>query len=227
MHQEKRDGIPTPLRSVFEFNERIWLTFYKATRTDRVSQTPPARGTKARENGDVGLDDDDISDWKMTVLTPLGTRTPAEIQITLDELKTLPRTEYVNQFKCIEGWSEVVSFSGVKFIDFLNHFHLGTHSGRAIDMNHPEDLYSHVGLQTPDGEYYVSVDMKSMLGEQTLLAYEMNGEPLTLEHGAPLRLAIPTKYGVKNLKRIGKIQFADNKLPDYWGEKGYDWFIGL
>ena len=69
--------------------------------------------------------------------------------------------------------------------------------------------------------------MKSMLSPQTLLAYEMNGAPLSLANGAPLRLAISNKYGVKNLKRIGVIRFADSKFPDYWGEKGYDWFIGL
>ena len=84
-----------------------------------------------------------------------------------------------------------------------------------------------MGLETPDGQYYVSIDMKSMLSPQTLLAYEMNGFPLTGDHGAPLRLVIPNKYGVKSLKRVGKIIFSDEKLPDYWGEQGYDWFIGL
>jgi hypothetical protein len=227
IHQEKIDGVPKPLRAVFEFNEKLWMALFNPAKVDKISTPAPKNGKDSRVNGSYGLDSNDISNWKMIVATPLGPRTPHEMSFTLEDLKRLPRTEYVNQFKCIEGWSEVISFSGVKFIDFLNHYHLGTHSGNPIDLKHPEDLFSNVGLETPDGEYYVSVDMKSMLGDQTLLAYEMNGEPLTLEHGAPLRLAIPTKYGVKNLKRIGRIQFADNKLPDYWGEEGYDWFIGL
>ena len=69
--------------------------------------------------------------------------------------------------------------------------------------------------------------MKSALNPQTLLAYEQNGEPLTVAHGAPLRLYIPNKYGVKSLKRIGTITFSDTRPRDYWHEDGYDWFIGL
>jgi DMSO/TMAO reductase YedYZ molybdopterin-dependent catalytic subunit len=62
---------------------------------------------------------------------------------------------------------------------------------------------------------------------QTLLCYEMNGEALTEPHGAPLRLVIPTKYGIKNLKRIGKIFYSQERPRDYWAELGYDWYAGL
>lgn len=62
---------------------------------------------------------------------------------------------------------------------------------------------------------------------QTLLAYEMNGQPLTNDHGAPLRLIIPVKYGIKNLKRIGKITFSDSRPKDYWAENGYDYDSGF
>ena len=64
-------------------------------------------------------------------------------------------------------------------------------------------------METPGRGYYVSLDMPSALHPQTLLAYEMNGAPLTWQHGAPLRLAIPVKYGVKNIKRIGTIRVHD------------------
>ena len=82
-------------------------------------------------------------------------------------------------------------------------------------------------MNTPDGVYYVSVDMPSALHPQTLLAWEMNGEPLTEEHGAPLRLVIPVKYGIKNIKRIGRIEYTDTRPKDYWEERGYDWYAGL
>jgi DMSO/TMAO reductase YedYZ molybdopterin-dependent catalytic subunit len=62
---------------------------------------------------------------------------------------------------------------------------------------------------------------------QTLLAWEHNGKPLELNHGAPLRLAIPVKYGIKNIKRIGSIQYTNTRPGDYWYEEGYDWFAGL
>ena len=61
---------------------------------------------------------------------------------------------------------------------------------------------------------------------QTLLAYELNGQPLTIEHGAPLRIASPLKYGIKQIKRIGRIEFTDERPKDYWGEQGYDWYSG-
>jgi DMSO/TMAO reductase YedYZ molybdopterin-dependent catalytic subunit len=62
---------------------------------------------------------------------------------------------------------------------------------------------------------------------QTLLAYERNGKPLEPEHGAPLRLVIPVKYGIKNIKNIGLIRYTRDKPRDYWAEEGYDWFAGL
>ena len=55
---------------------------------------------------------------------------------------------------------------------------------------------------------------------------DANGQPLTLGHGAPLRLVCPLKYGVKSIKRIGAIQFTDQRPADYWAERGYDWFLG-
>ncbi len=82
-------------------------------------------------------------------------------------------------------------------------------------------------MSTPDEEYYVGLDMKSTMHPQTLLAWELNGEPLNADHGAPLRLVIPVKYGIKNIKRIGTIRLTDKQPADYWAENGYDWFAGL
>jgi DMSO/TMAO reductase YedYZ molybdopterin-dependent catalytic subunit len=82
-------------------------------------------------------------------------------------------------------------------------------------------------MATPDEDYYVGLDIKSALHPQTLLAYERNGQPLEWEHGAPLRLIIPVKYGIKNIKRIGLIRYTDDRPDDYWSEEGYDWFAGL
>ena len=125
----------------------------------------------------------------------------------------IERSETSTELKCIEGWSEDMSFAGVKFSDFMNAFNLKSRP--------------YVGLVSSDGEYYVSIDLESMLHKQTLLAYEMNGLPLLPANGAPLRLIIPVKYGIKSLKRIGKIFFSDQRPPDYWAERGYDWYAGL
>jgi DMSO/TMAO reductase YedYZ molybdopterin-dependent catalytic subunit len=89
-----------------------------------------------------------------------------------------------------------------------------------------DDLLDYVALETRDRECYVGLDMASALHPQTLLCYEMDGRPLTPEHGAPLRLVIPVKNGIKNLKRIGTIRFTDAGPADYWAERGYDWYSG-
>jgi DMSO/TMAO reductase YedYZ molybdopterin-dependent catalytic subunit len=109
-----------------------------------------------------------------------------------------------------------------------------TLSGNPPDVHKkPEDLVPYVGMTTPptddapEGGYYVGLDMPSARHAQTMLCYEMNGKPLTAEHGAPLRLVIPVKYGIKNIKRIGRIIYTDKKPKDYWAEQGYDWFAGL
>ena len=85
----------------------------------------------------------------------------------------------------------------------------------------------YVELETPDKKYYVGIDMPSAIHPQTILAYEMNDKPLEPQHGSPLRLVIPVKYGIKNLKRIGKIAFSETRPPDYWAERGYDYYAGF
>jgi DMSO/TMAO reductase YedYZ molybdopterin-dependent catalytic subunit len=104
---------------------------------------------------------------------------------------------------------------------------LAARNGRPADpISGAKDLLDYTALETPDREYYVGLDMASALHPQTLLCYEMDGRPLTLEHGAPLRLVIPVKYGIKNLKRIGTVRFTDARPADYWAEQGYDWYAG-
>ena len=100
------------------------------------------------------------------------------------------------------------------------HVHLDT---SVLDGAGPGDAWP---LVTPDEEYYVGLDMHSAIHPQTLLCYEINGQPLSLAHGAPLRLVTPLKYGIKHLKRIGTIAFADQRPADYWAEQGYDWDAG-
>lgn len=221
------NNIPGVLRRVFEFNEKIGHSLLARDRTENVNVKIP-KGKKPRVNGIIGLYGD-YDNWELTLIStqPSG-MAPREMKLKLDDIKSMPKKEFNAEFRCIEGWSEFMSFGGTSFRDFLVQYKQGTRSGAAPDWeNNPDDLYKYVGLETPDGQYYVSIDMKSMLNPNTLLAYEQNGSPLEDDNGAPLRLYIPNKYGVKNLKRIGKITFADQPLRDYWGENGYDLFIGL
>ena len=139
------------------------------------------------------------------------------LKITLDEIKKLPKIEFAFNFKCIEGWSQITHWGGVRLVDFLKAYNLTD-----------ESAMKYLGLATPDKEYYVGIDMPSALHPQTILCYELNGKPLPMNQGYPLRLIIPVKYGVKSLKRIGYMYFDNKRTPDYWADvKGYDYFSGL
>jgi hypothetical protein len=138
--------------------------------------------------------------------------------LTMEDILRLPRHELVTQFKCIEGWSQIVHWAGARMADFLDAYPPALASGKE-----PRFVY----METPDGDYYVGYDMKVCRHPQTLLVTEMMGAPLTQFHGAPLRLHTPTKYGYKQIKRIGLISYSDTRPDDYWTKLGYDWYAGL
>jgi len=218
------DEIPWPFRKVLETNEQLARDYF---RTRRLAPTFSSdRIGEDRANGDYGLDDDlDVESWRLKVQGPGAQGQAAELR--LEEIQKLPRFEMTTEFKCIEGWSVVVQWAGARFTDFMRAFPPKMMDGSPLSPDQPEDLPPYVSMETPDGEYYVGLEIESMLHPQTMLCYERNGAPLTPDHGAPLRLVIPVKYGVKNLKRIGTIRYSSLRPADYWAERGYDWYIGL
>jgi DMSO/TMAO reductase YedYZ molybdopterin-dependent catalytic subunit len=142
----------------------------------------------------------------------------AGLLLTLEDILKLPHHELVTQFKCIEGWSQIVHWAGVRMADLLDAYPPALVNGRE-----PKYVY----METPNGDYYTGYDMDICRHQQTLLVTEMMGEPLTQYHGAPLRLHMPTKYGYKQIKRIGLISYTNDKPDDYWTKLGYDWYAGL
>ncbi|XZF12919.1 molybdopterin-dependent oxidoreductase [Chitinophagaceae bacterium MMS25-I14] len=212
-HQPKTaQGVQHPLRAVLDKNEGI---FRKIFSNNHLAKTyPHSQAAKhVRVNGNIGLGNDfDTAGWRLHVV-----RAPGDtLSVSLSELRQLPKTEIIFDFKCIEGWSQVTHWGGIKFSDFLQKYNL---TGKSS--------LKYVGLSTPDNAYYVGIDMPSAMHPQTLLCYEMNGQPLPMNQGFPLRLIIPVKYGIKSLKRIGTMFFSDTRPRDYWAEKGYDYYSGL
>ncbi|MGI9596036.1 MAG: molybdopterin-dependent oxidoreductase [Acidimicrobiales bacterium] len=201
------------LRAGHEFNETLWRGLSRDGATaptfDRSESSMP------RVNGRHGLDDEiDLAGWELTVLGPDGRTLGTN---TLGDIQALPKYEMTVEHKCVEGWSHIVTWGGARFSDFAALYPAAS-GANSTDF---------VSLETPDSRYYVGIDMPSMLNPQMLLAYELEGEPLTSEHGAPLRLATPNKYGIKCIKRIGTIEFTNEQPTDYWYERGYDWYAQL
>lgn len=203
--------LPGPLRTVNRLTDQFWNSVFRDN--GKAPETPPATG-RVRVNGYVGMNAFVSPDWKLQINSP-GLSAP--VFMTLDEIKSLPAVTESFEFKCIEGWSENVTARGVKFSDFMNHF----------AQQDGFSKYAFALLTTINGGYYVSMDMRSLLHPQTLLCYEMNGRTLLLENGYPLRLITPVKYGVKNIKQLGSIDFGFSPPADYWAEQGYGEYLGL
>jgi len=132
---------------------------------------------------------------------------------TLPELYALqPQISQVTRHICVEGWSAIGKWSGVRFSDFLKRI--------GADLT-----AKYVGFKCAD-KYYTSIDMPTALHPQTLLAFRFADQILPVPFGFPMKLRIPTKLGFKNPKHIVAI-FVTNDYPGgYWEDQGYNWFSG-
>jgi len=194
-------GAHKPLRRALNKSELFFRNFFS---NNHLVKTYPKSmaAKKVRQNTNIGSDSKlDADNWRLQVKKLSG----EVLLITIDQIKALPKTDLVFDFKCVEGWDQIQHWGGVRFVDFVEHFGL-----------QPETKLNYVGMETD-----------SAMHPQTILAYEVNDMPLPVGHGAPLRLIIPVKYGIKNLKRIGSINFSNHRPHDYWAEQGYDYYSGL
>jgi DMSO/TMAO reductase YedYZ molybdopterin-dependent catalytic subunit len=133
---------------------------------------------------------------------------------TLAQVQALPRRVQNTRHVCVEGWDVIGRFGGARLSDFLRLIGADP-TAKFITVNCADD-------------YYESLDMPTALHPQTLLCYEMYDQPLRREHGAPLRLTIPTKIGYKQAKYLTelKVTHVIDKVG-YWEDQGYSWFYGL
>jgi hypothetical protein len=209
------NNVPWPQRRVLDLNGKLWHSYLDHSHT--MPTFPESEIGFLKANGDHGLDEEDDQgnppEWEGFQLEMPGVN---NMMLQLADVQSLPRQQMVTKFCCIEGWSVVQKWTGARFSDFAKKF--------LPPGTSPTD---YVYMATDGEDYFVGLDMKSALHPQTLLAWEQNDKPLTYEHGAPLRLVIPVKYGIKNIKRIGLMRFTNQKPRDFWHEQGYDWFAGL
>ncbi len=131
---------------------------------------------------------------------------------TLPELYALPQVSQVTRHICVEGWSAIGKWSGVRFSEFLQRV--------GADLS-----AKYVGFKCVD-DYSTSIDMATALHPQTVLAFRFADRILPPKYGFPMKLRIPTKLGFKNPKHIAAI-FVSNQYPGgYWEDRGYNWFSG-
>ena len=130
--------------------------------------------------------------------------------------------EQITRLVCVEGWSAIAWWAGLRFDDLLRAYPPMSQAKWAR-------IESSVNLGpwgNPD-PYFVSLDLETARHPQTLLATHLNGKPLTVEHGAPLRLVAPVKLGLKNIKAITRITYTKDEPADYWAKRGYSRYDGI
>ena len=128
-NQPKDNGVPGPLRAVLNGNENLFSNFIFSPDNISKAYSPSDATPKVRVNGDAGLSDNfNAAAWKLQVVKKPGDT----MFITLDEIKTLPKTQVIFDFKCIEGWSQVTRWGGVKFSDFVSKYHLDGTGGHEV-----------------------------------------------------------------------------------------------
>lgn len=137
------------------------------------------------------------------------------LSLNLADIYKMPLTSMVVRLVCVEGWAAIVQWGGVRLRDLLT-------------LAQPLPTAKYVYFKSADG-YYESWDLASSVHPQTLLAYQMNGQDLPAENGAPLRLAAPIKLGYKQSKWVTEVVVTSQLLPKrgYWEDLGYEWFGGL
>jgi DMSO/TMAO reductase YedYZ molybdopterin-dependent catalytic subunit len=153
---------------------------------------------------------DDPSAWLLEV----GGLVERPRSLSLEDIQREAPLTYTVKHHCVEGWSAIATWTGVPF-----------HVVAAMVRVRPTARY--VRFDSFDAGYYNGWDLESALHPQTILAYGFNGEGLTPDHGAPLRLYAPHKLGYKLTKYLTRITFTDERPGGYWEDQGYPWYGGV
>ncbi len=187
---------------------RLFRSGHLAPTFDDSELTPFARfPINGYDVDDPGVDFDN---WTLTVSGAV--RKPGDY--TLAQIQTLPKFRQNTRHVCIEGWDVIGRFGGARLADFLQ-------------MIGADPAARFITVQCAD-DYYESLDMATARHPQSLLCYEMYDQPLTREHGAPLRLNIPTKIGYKQAKYLTDLKVSHVlEKAGYWEDQGYSEFYGL
>jgi DMSO/TMAO reductase YedYZ molybdopterin-dependent catalytic subunit len=148
-------------------------------------------------------------------------------KFTLAELKALPSRTQITRHDCVEGWSAIGKWKGARLSALLDV--VKPRADARYVMFYCADPMAQDGTDL----YYESIDFDDARHEQTILAYELNGQPLPVPNGAPLRLRVERQLGYKHAKFVTGIEFVASfaKIAGgnggYWEDQGYQWYAGI
>jgi DMSO/TMAO reductase YedYZ molybdopterin-dependent catalytic subunit len=207
------------LNRALHFDDDVAEALYSGNR--RVPTYTKSQITPLKNNYNGATPDPDyISGWNLTLD---GLASGLMVSLDIRNLTTrFSVHEQITRLVCVEGWSAVAWWAGLRFDDLLR-------AHPPMSQARWARVQSSVNLDAsgnPD-PYFVSIDLATARHPQTLLATHFNGLPLTVAHGAPLRLLVPVKLGLKNVKAITKITYSSEEPRDYWAERGYSRYDGI
>jgi len=207
------------LNRALRIDDDVAEALYSGNRTVPTytkSQITPLKNNYNGATPDPGY----ISGWNLTID---GLDSGLSISLNIRDLMArFSVQEQITRLVCVEGWSAIAWWAGLRFDDLLRAYPPMSQAKWAR-------VESSVNLDesgNPD-PYFMSIDLGTARHPQTLLATHFNGQPLTVDHGAPLRLLVPVKLGLKNVKAITKIMYVAEEPRDYWAERGYSRYDGI
>jgi DMSO/TMAO reductase YedYZ molybdopterin-dependent catalytic subunit len=216
---ERLPDHPWLLEKALRFDDDVAEALYSLNRrvpTYNKAQITPLKNNYNGATPEPGY----IPEWRLTLDgLSSGVTVSLDIRTSLGQHQV---HDQITRFVCVEGWTAIAWWAGLKFGDLL-------HAYPPVSQARWARIESSVNLDAngnPD-PYYVSLDLPTALHPQTLLATHYNGRPLTVEHGAPLRLLAPVKLGLKNVKAVTQITYTRDEPKDYWAERGYSRYDGI
>jgi len=211
--------LPRLLTEAMRLDDDVSATLYSAHHlvpTYAKSQITPIRNNYNGATPDPGY----IPEWHVTLD---GLASGVSVSLGMRNLLASFRLhEQITRLVCVEGWSAIAWWAGIRFDEFLGAYPPVSQA----EWARIESSVNRGPWGNPD-PYFVSLDLSTARHPQTLLATHLNGKPLTVQHGAPLRLIAPVKLGLKNIKAITRITYTKDEPPDYWARRGYSRYDGI
>jgi DMSO/TMAO reductase YedYZ molybdopterin-dependent catalytic subunit len=216
-----------------KFVQRLLLTPQKMAREFRESDlSAHFKGNGSTDPADVeykALAEKNFSTYRLKI----GGLVENPFEISLDEVRALTARTQITRHDCVEGWSAIGKWKGPQLSQLLERAKLKPQARFVVFRCF--DNMDEGGLTSDEdaSRYYESLDLVDAYHPQTIVAFEMNGAPLDVTHGAPLRLRVERQLGYKNPKYLKAIEvvesFADinGGRGGYWEDNGYDWYAGI